>query len=563
MADDLQHECGIAAIYHYGEADPNSKVWRGAPGKISRLMPRMLQDLQNRGQLAAGMSSYNPNIAAVSADSKRELLLDTHKDLGTVAEAFAMSRAEKFEKILLECEGPAAIGHTRYATSGPTGKSHAQPFELRHSCRWKWFAFAFNGNLANYEQLRDEIEENPDFHLTRANDTQVIMHLLSQQMLQPTKPNLIDLFTTVAEKLDGAYNLVFLNALGELVVLRDPLGLRPLCYVDNGRVFAAASESVPLLNIGFDEDDVKSLAPGDMLIVTTEGVKRHTFAAPVEPKHCFFEWIYFANVASTLDDRSVYLSRTRLGEELAEQEKQFPGVPLDAGTIVVPVPDTGKAAADAMPFRLGLRSVEGLIRNRYVGRTFIEAGEREKKVRQKFTPLRHVLKGKRIFLVEDSIVRSTTLRTLLGYLREVGRVEEIHVRVACPPILGPCFYGIDMDEVSELYAPKFMDGRVPTEAELARMAKDLGADSLRYLPVEALSRCIEKPANHLCRACVTGEYPTAWGDTKYRYELATGKPYSEHRSGCGAVGSDLVLLGLPETITSTRAGAEPLPVGRS
>ena len=210
-------------------------------------------------------------------------------------------------------------------------------------------------------------------------------------------------------------------------------------------------------------------------------------------------------------------------------------VPLDpTETVVVPVPDTGKAAADAMAFALGIRSVEGLIRNRYIGRTFIEGANRGDKVRLKFTPLREVLSGKRVLLVEDSIVRSTTLKSLLHHLREQGGAKEVHVRVACPPILSPCFYGIDMSTVKELFAPKFMAGPVPTVAEQDAMAKELGADSLFYLPVDAVARCIGLPADRLCRACVTGEYPTPAGEKLHQLALrnhatgdAVGRTYEQ------------------------------------
>ena len=503
------------------------------------------------------MSSYCADVlnrpVGEGKDQKRELLLDTHKELGTVSEAFSMSRPDKFKKILAELEGNAIIGHTRYATSGPTGRSHAQPFELQHSCRWKWFAFAFNGNLANYEVLRDEILSNEHVSLIRANDTQVILHLLSEQMLVTEKPDLIDVFTRITARLDGAYNLVFLNALGEMVVLRDPLGLRPLCYVDNGKLFAAASESVPLLNLGFDEDEIHSLAPGEMLLINESGVQKHRYAPEQTPKHCFFEWIYFANVASTLDRRSVYLSRTKLGDELAELEMRENLFSRDEDTIVVPVPDTGKAAADAMAYKLNLRSVEGLIRNRYIGRTFIENGDRAAKVRAKFTALRHVLRGKRVLLVEDSIVRSTTLRNLIGYIREVGQAKEIHVRVACPPILAPCFYGIDMATVKQLYAHRFLRGKQQLDsADMDEIGIDLGADSLRYLPIEALSRCIEKPAEFLCQACVTGEYPTPSGQRKYQLELITGETANEI-GGCHPMRRSLPALSVSTRVEPIRA----------
>ena len=507
--DELQHECGLAALYHLADGTP-SAVWPGDPGQVTRLMPRMLQDLQNRGQLAAGMASFNPD---------RDLLLDTYKELGPVAEAFRMTQPHKFEAVMRDFAGRAAVGHTRYATCGPVGRSYAQPFERRHGCKWKWFAFAFNGNLANFEALRDQVLALNEYHLTRDNDTEVIMHHLAYALRGDDRPDMVEVFSDLSRKFDGAYNLVMLNALGDMVVLRDPLGLRPLCYARDGPVFAAASESVALLNLGFK--DIRSLLPGEMVLIRDGKISFHRFAPERPPAHCFFEWIYFANVASTLDDRSVYLSRSALGRELARQERQRELFDFaDGNTVVVPVPDTGKAAADAMAFELGIPSVEGLIRNRYVGRTFIEAGNRADKVRQKFTPLREVLQGRRVILVEDSIVRSTTLKHLLRFVREQGGAAEVHVRVACPPIVAPCFYGIDMSTIGQLYAPKHMAGREPTAAEQAGMAADLGADTLLYLPLDALARCVGLPAGHLCRACVTGEYPTPHGQRRYELELA-------------------------------------------
>jgi amidophosphoribosyltransferase len=507
--DELQHECGVAALYYLpGHAD-RSSVWHGDPEQLSRQMPRMLLDLQNRGQLAAGMTTYNP---------QREQLLDTYKDVGTVIEAFRLNHPHKYASIMEEYAGRAAIGHTRYATCGATDRRYAQPFERRHGCKWKWFAFAFNGQLTNFAELRRQLLANHDYHLTRNNDTEVILHYLAHELRGDSRPDLVEVFARLAEKFDGAYNIVFLNALGEMVVLRDPLGIRPMCYAVDGPVFGAASESVALQNLGFR--NIRSLQPGELILIREGRLSLHRYVQKSRPAHCFFEWVYFANVASTLDERSVYVVRARLGEELARQEKALGRVPLDpADTIVVPVPDTGKAAADAMAFALGLRSVEGLIRNRYVGRTFIEGDNRADKVRLKFTPLREVLAGKRVLLVEDSIVRSTTLKSLLHHLRQQGEAKEVHVRVACPPIIAPCFYGIDMSTVGELFAPRFLSGRTPTVAEQDAMARELGADSLFYLPVEALARCIDLPADQLCRACVTAQYPTSSGQQLYQLAL--------------------------------------------
>jgi len=271
--------------------------------------------------------------------------------------------------------------------------------------------------------------------------------------------------------------------------------------------------------MGFRE--IKSLEPGEMIVLEDGAMDIYRYAPKRASAHCFFEWVYFANVASTLDERSVYLSRSRLGEELAKLEEEMNLFDYrDGNTIVVPVPDTGKAAADAMAYALGIRSQEGLIRNRYIGRTFIEPGNRADKVRLKFTPLREVLQGKRVILVEDSIVRSTTLKTMLSFLREAGGVKEIHVRVACPPIVAPCFYGIDMATVGQLYAPKFIAGAEPTRDELHAMALDLKADSLVYLPLDAVAKCIDIPAERLCRACITGVYPTESGTRRYELEMA-------------------------------------------
>ena len=509
--DELQHECGIAAIYCF-DADAPSDVWTDAPDQVHRLIPRMLLDLQNRGQLSAGMTTFHPG---------RDQILDTYKEIGTVAEAFRMSQSHKFQGILKEHAGRAAIGHVRYATCGPTTRSYAQPFERRHGCKWKWFGFAFNGNLANFQDLRAELLSLSDYHLTRDNDTEVIMHFLAHTMRGDQHPDLPEVFRELSKKFDGAYNLVYLNAMGEMIVLRDPLGLRPLCYAIDGGVFAAASESVALQNLGFR--DIRSLPPGHLIYVREGQCTVHRFAEPSRTAHCFFEWVYFANVASTLDDRSVYLSRTALGKELAQLERELNLFDyLDGNTIVVPVPDTGKAAADGMAYELGIPSAEGLMRNRYVGRTFIESANRAERVRLKFTPLKEVLQGKRVLLVEDSIVRSTTLANLLRFIREQGGASEIHVRVACPPIIAPCFYGIDMSSVGELFAPKFMKNGTPSREEQAAMARELGADSLAYLPLEALARCLELPEGRLCRACVTGQYPTPTGQKRYELELVNG-----------------------------------------
>jgi len=507
------HECGIAAVYDLGErADQH--------GEVSRLMPRVLLDLQNRGQLAAGMATFHPD---------RDEILQTYKQIGTVFEAFRLNHPAKAEAIQRELAGRAAIGHVRYATCGANTLNYAQPFERKHGCKWKWFALAFNGQLANLAALKAELLTLSDYHLTTTSDTEILTHFIAHAHRGDRRPDLVEVFGSLAQRFDGAYNLVYLNALGDLVVLRDPLGLRPLCVAQDGSLFAAASESVALQNLGFQT--VRSLEPGEMIVIQEGRVRSHRFTAPRPPAHCFFEWIYFANVASVLDGQSVYLTRSALGELLARQEWTLGRVPLDDNTVVVPVPDTGKAAADAMAYALKVKSVEGLIRNRYVGRTFIENENRTDRVRLKYTPLREVLEGKRVLLIEDTIVRSTTMKSLLHHIRERGGANEIHVRVACPPIVAPCFYGIDMSTVRELFAPRFMAGARPTVAEQEAMARELGADSLYYLPLEAVAQAVGLPEDRLCRACVTGQYPTPEGQRLYelavrnRHTNANGRTY--------------------------------------
>jgi amidophosphoribosyltransferase len=504
---ELHHECGIAAVYHLPGREASPMCPAQGPEEVSRLIPRMLLDIQNRGQLSAGMTSFSP---------RRQQLISTYRELGNVSEVFRLSHRGKADSLMAKNAGRAAIGHVRYATCGAEDRNYAQPFERHHLLKHKWFSFAFNGQLANYAELRDKLLADDDHHLSRATDTEIIMHEISHELSGERRPSLLEVMALISKRFDGAYCIALMNALGEMLIARDPLGFRPLSYAMEGGLFAAASESVALLNLGFAHESIHTLEPGYAVTVTEEGVRVDQFAESKRRAHCFFEWIYFANVASTLDDRSVYLSRKVLGEELARLED----VPIDENTIVVPVPDTSKCAADAMAYHLGVPSVEGLIRNRYTGRTFIEGGSsRLSKAAVKYTPLREVLEGKRVLLVEDSIVRSTTMRILISKIRDVGRAKEIHVRVACPPIIAPCFYGIDMSTITELFAPRFLERDRPVEEMHREMALELGADSLRYLPVESISEAVARPADELCRACITGDYPTPFGRQLYQIAL--------------------------------------------
>ena len=512
---ELFHECGVAAIYHLpGEA--TSELCPGSEqNSASSLIVRMLLDMQNRGQLSAGLTRF-------STDAENRQLLDTYRDLGTVQEVFRLSHKAKSQSLLQKYAGPIAIGHVRYATCGADDKSYAQPFENHHFNKRRWFSFAFNGQLANFNELAEELLSEPDTHLVRNSDTEVMMHEFSRQLLRDSQISLIDMIKNVAKRIDGAWSLAYVNAKGEMLIARDRLGIKPMCYAVKGPLFAAASESVALLNLGFSRNEIESLKPGHAITIIDGKIEVTQFAEDPGRAHCFFEWIYFANVASRLDDRGVYLARTELGRELAELEREkWKLFEVDEDTIVVPVPDTSKAAADSMAFHMKIPSREGLMRNRYSGRTFIESNQesRAHKAKIKYTPLREVMEGKRVVLVEDSIVRSTTMRALLQRIRDEGGAREIHVRVACPPIMAPCYYGIDMSTIRQLFAPKFCPpGEEITEEMQDEMAKDLKCDSLRFLPIESISRAIGIPEDGLCQACLTGQYPTPMGQKLYQID---------------------------------------------
>jgi amidophosphoribosyltransferase len=233
---ELHHECGIVAIY-YLTSNERCRIPLGGPDDVVRLVPRMLQDIQNRGQLSAGLSSYNP---------QRDKLIDTHKDLGVVSEVFRLSHKGKSESLMREYAGRAAIGHVRYATCGKDDCGYAQPFERNHLQKHKWFAFGFNGQLANYPELKAQLLADDQFHLVRDSDTEVIMHEMSRELSRAQPHDLLGMWRAVSSKLDGSYCLVYLDANGDMLVARDPLGLRPLCYARSGPLFAAASESVAL-----------------------------------------------------------------------------------------------------------------------------------------------------------------------------------------------------------------------------------------------------------------------------------------------------------------------------
>ena len=524
----LKEECGIVAVYQMG---------RGNEGNVYPMVVRGLLELQNRGQLSAGITTYNPT---------RNRILQTHKDLGTVHEVFRLHTPHKSRLLMEEYGGIAAIGHNRYATSGTADSANAQPFERVHGRMWKWFAIAFNGNLANYDQLKSDLETH-GYHVTYHSDTEVMMHYINREMRGDDPPDFAEMFHTLSSIFDGAYNIAFINAAGELVVMRDPLGIKPLCYAVQDNLLLVASESVVHHNLNIP--NVKSLEPGEMIVANRDGYRVERYWPKQKSQYCFFEWIYFSNLATNLEGRSVYRVRTDVGRELAEMELERANRAREdpPGEMVISVPETANTVASAFGYHLGLPVVNGLIRNRYVGRTFIDGVNRHDSIRMKFTPLTDILEGRNIFLVDDTLVRGTTLKTVVSILKERGKAREVHVRIGSPPVMAPCFYGIDMPTVGELFAPRYFNdegngkGKAkskggkkngpsengarfdPSPRMLRKMADTLGADSLSYLSQERLIKAVGLPQDHLCKACLDSNYPTPAGEARYAESLAAEK----------------------------------------
>jgi len=501
--------CGVIGAYSLKDKTKN----------VYPLIVRGLLDLQHRGQLSAGLTSYNQN---------RKRILQTHKDNGKVHEVFQINHQYKSKKLLEDYSGHAAIGHTRYATSGDNGDQLAQPFERPHGRKSKWFSLAFNGNLANYDKLKSGLEK-VGYNMTYDSDTEVIMHFLSREV-QSHKPqeelNFVEIFKTLLKDFDGSWNIAFVNADGKMVAVRDPLGLKPMCYgVTDDGILVFTSESVVLSNLQIEATDLK---PGEMIIADGDNftVKSYIdkdlqypsnslyYSGPSKliethskknTSYCFFEWIYFGHLASVMDGESVYHVRENIGKQLAIEET----VKFNGDYIVVPVPETSYVAGAKYAQETHIPFVQGLLKNHSIGRTFIDNTNRTYNIQLKFTHLREVLRGKKIILIDDSIVRGTTMRALVTNLKEWSGAKEVHLRIGCPPITSPCFYGIDFPTIKELY----------TSTNKPK-ASDFGADSLQYLSLEGMVKALNKNSSELCMACLTSKYPTQEGTLRYKQQVA-------------------------------------------
>jgi amidophosphoribosyltransferase len=503
MAEEIHENCGIAGIYFF-----NNK-------NVMPYLYRMLLNLQNRGQQSAGISTFSEG---------RSNLIMTYKELGTVNEVFQTRNNEYTKQLFEKYAGRSGIGHVRYTTFGLPNKSYAHPFERKHGRKYKWFSFCFNGNIANFQELKEKLLEKKEYHLIYNSDTEIIMHYLAKELSNYNNsgerlPDLKKVFKSISEKFDGAYSLAFLDAEGRLAAVRDPLGIRPLCYSIDDEKLMFASESVALKNLGCT--NIKTLNPGEILIAENNRVKIEQYQHG-KRSQCMFEYIYFANIASTMEGRSIYNARLNLGAEMAKLE-YLPVNPEEY--VVVSVPDSSKPFGDGYAYALGLPHNEGLVRNRFVGRTFIESNNRREKIKNKFTLIKEVIKRKKVLLLDDSVIRGNTSKNLVEYVKKEGRAKEVHLRVSCPAVVCPCFYGIDMSTVSELIASQYVSkiGQDIDAESSKNLAKEIGADSLIYQKIENIPKAIGIPGENLCMACLTGNYPTKHGKVLYRKALENHK----------------------------------------
>ncbi len=464
ISDKFREECGVVAIYAHPEAE-----------KLAYLG---LHALQHRGQESAGI---------VSSDG---MTLRPHRAMGLVADIFV-------EEVLAKLRGTLAIGHTRYSTTGDSALLNAQPI-LVQSNKGS-IAVAHNGNLVNGMEIRSRLEAQGSIFQT-TSDTEVIVHLIALSR-EHTLP---EAMADALRRVEGAFSLVMVSS-DRIFAARDPRGFRPLAM---GRipalpglkqdtiVFASETCAFDLIGATYERD----VKPGELVIVGPEGITSRFYSPAAPQSSCIFEHVYFSRPDSLVFGRSVQVSREGLGRQLAREA----GVDAD---IVVPVAESG------IPFRFAL------IRNHYVGRTFIEPKQsvRDFGVRLKLNPVRSLLEGKRVVLIDDSIVRGTTSRKIVRMVRNAG-AKEVHMRISCPPTISPCFYGVDTPSKSQLIA---------ANKSVEEIREYVGADSLAYLSLEGLKKaCGEGEKTDYCTACYTGKYPTNWVDVEEIQPAAVAEPRS-------------------------------------
>jgi amidophosphoribosyltransferase len=458
--DKLREECGVFGIWDAETASAHVALG--------------LHALQHRGQEAAGITSFDGHN------------FHNHRAMGHVAGNFDR------DEVIRGLAGKASIGHVRYSTTGETAMRNVQPLFAELSSGG--FAVAHNGNISNAMKLRRELNRRGSIFQS-TSDTEVIIHLVATS----TYRTLLDRFIDALKQVEGAYSLVCLTAEG-MIACRDPLGIRPLVMGRLGDSYIFASETVALDVVGATY--LRSVEPGELIIVSERGIKSHRPFAPERPRPCIFEHVYFSRPDSVVDGSSVYSVRKRIGAELAIEN------PVEAD-FVVPVPDSGVPAAIGYAQQSGIPFELGIIRSHYVGRTFIQPGDavRHLGVKLKHNANSALIHGKRLVLIDDSIVRGTTSLKIVQMLRDAG-AREVHMRIASPPTRHSCFYGVDTPERAKLLA---------AQMNVAEMADFINADSLAFVSIDGLYRALgegdrDEAQPQQCDACFTGDYPTRLTD---------------------------------------------------
>ncbi|MCK8826880.1 amidophosphoribosyltransferase [Natroniella acetigena] len=455
LTDKMEEECGVFGIYANKEVDVSNLTYLG------------LHALQHRGQESAGI--------CVNHNGK----FRNYKDMGLVTNVFDEERLAKLV-------GEMAIGHVRYSTTGSSLLANAQPL-LINSIKGD-LAIAHNGNLVNSAEMRANLEQQGSiFHSTL--DTEVIAHLVARSF----KDDIIEAFTHSLQQIRGAYSIVAMTE-DSLIAARDPHGFRPLAIGKLGDSYVVASESCAFDIIGAKL--VREVNPGEMVIINENGINSIYYWERELNNFCVFEFIYFARPDSVIGGQNVHLARREMGRQLAKEME----VEAD---LVIPVPSSGIPAALGFAEESGVSYEQGILRNKYVGRTFIQATQeiRNLKVKIKLNPIKDIIKGKKVVLVDDSIVRGTTSKLIIKAVKAAG-AKEIHVAISSPPVTHPCFYGLDTSRRQELIA---------ANNSIEEICKHIGADSLGYLSQEGLAKSIKANGYGFCTACLDGEYPLELG----------------------------------------------------
>ena len=454
LLDDKFHdECGVFGIYNKNNWNTAEMTYFG------------LYALQHRGQESAGIA-INDNGTIIY-----------HKEMGMVSEVFD-------EVIINHLHGQMAIGHVRSAMSGENQKENTQPLVLKYTKGN--MALAHNGSLVNAAKIRNDLEEK-GFLFQSYSDAEVIAALLSKERIR--HHSIEESLVEVMKQIKGAYSLLVMTP-HKLIAARDPLGMRPLCIGKKDDSYVFSSETAALETIG--ANFVRDVKPGEIVVVNEEGITSIQTEAPKESKMCIFEFVYFARPDSIIDGADVYEARLEAGKILAREH------PVDAD-LVIGVPDSGLTAALGYAMESGIPYGDGLMKNRYIGRTFIRPSQemREQAVRLKLNPLKSQVDGKRIIMIDDSIVRGTTSKRIVKMLKEVG-AKEVHIRVSSPPVYYPCYFGIDTPHKENLIANHY---------SIEEIAELIGADSLAFLSIEGLKKTPIGAKCGFCTACFDGNYP--------------------------------------------------------